>query len=120
VLIRQGINLNDTVSDSMMDMLQNVLTLFMLSSEFYVLFISFNAIHVHIYFTSRFLIAGIVLRTGYQAQEKKLVVITKNCKTQQMNYLSPLMTPDSLTQRWVQVLITLTFFGLCIIVIAEE
>jgi len=99
VLVRQGINLNDTVSDSMMDMLQNILTLFILSSDFYVLFISFNVIHVHTYFMSRFLIAGIVLRTGYQAQQKKLVVITKNCKTQQTNYLSPLMTPDSLTQR---------------------
>jgi hypothetical protein len=99
VLVRQGIYLNDTVSDSTMDMLQSILTLFILSSDFYILFISFNVTHVHTYFMSRFLIAGIVLQTGYQAQQKKLVVITKNCKTQQMNYLSPLMTPDSLTQR---------------------
>ena len=82
-----------------MDMLQNILIFFMLSSGFYILFISFDVIHLHTHFMYSILIAGIVLQTGYQAQKKKLVVITKNCKTRQMNYLSLLMTPDSLTQR---------------------
>lgn len=89
----------NTVPDSVMDMLQNVLKLFMLGSEFYILLISCNVVHVHTYVMFRFLIAGIILQTGHQAVQKKLMVITKNCKTQQMNYLSLLMIPDLLTQR---------------------
>jgi hypothetical protein len=47
VLVRQGINLNDTVLSNVMDMLENVLMLFVLSSEFYLLYISCSDIHVH-------------------------------------------------------------------------
>lgn len=65
------------------------------SSEFY---FCFNEIHT----LYQGLFAGIVALIGHLAQQKNLMVITKNCKTQQMNYWILLMTQSSLTRRWVE------------------